>query len=153
MHNWCVEKTNTLYWMLALMDNGICVSHNAWIMQEYSVSLANQDRFPADNVIIPKCQNICKYVYQPSVLHAKQKQWPWNLLCRLNFLSLLWQVCPPTSVKTAVILTCYRKKMRVFLVPYFRSCIPFGTTYPGGKRSWSTRNYMTNSHVIISLSP
>jgi hypothetical protein len=42
--------------MLALMDNGICVFHNAGIMHEYSVSLANQDRFPADNAIIPKFQ-------------------------------------------------------------------------------------------------
>jgi len=49
--------------MLALMDNGICVSHNAGIMQECSVSLANQDRVPADNVIIPKCQSICKYLH------------------------------------------------------------------------------------------
>jgi hypothetical protein len=49
--------------MLALMDNGICASHNAGIMQEYSVLLANQDRFPADNVIIPKCQSICKFFF------------------------------------------------------------------------------------------
>lgn len=127
------KKTTTAYWMLALTANGICESHNAGIMQEYSVSWANQDRFPADNVIIPKCQSICKYAYQPTVFHTKQKQRPWNRLCRLRFCLISRASVTTHFSQNRRFPFMLWKKMRVFLVLYFRYCIPFGTTYPAGK--------------------